>query len=110
VGEQAASSFFKRPTAGEKENAETDEAERSAHFVIEIAEVEPSHRNCESNDAEVDESATDFAHSPPDEEDCEGGDERVSKEIGIRTRVGAVAGAVVVVLSPSAGTPRESNA
>jgi len=109
VGEQAATGFFKRPSTGEEENAESDEAERAAEFVEHIAEVEPGDADAEGNDAEVDEAAAGLANSPPDEEDAEACYEGVSDEVGFSASVSAIVVAVMVVLGPDALAPGQGD-
>ena len=74
--------FSSSPSADEKENAQSDEAQGAAEFVEEIAEVKPGNADAEGDYAEVDESAARCSYSPPNEEDAEAGDQSVSEEFG----------------------------
>jgi len=75
TADKFAAHFFQRPSAGEEENAEADEAERAVELVEDVAEVKPEDGNCKTDDAQIDQCLRGVTYTPPDDEDAEGGDE-----------------------------------
>src|SRR5690348_10209761 len=108
--QKTAPGFLEQPSSGEKEHAESDEAEGAPHLVEEIAEIEPGYGCAETDDTEVDQSAARLSNSPPDEEDAKGSNERMGDEVGLSLGVRAVVVvAVVISLNPDAHAPGQSD-
>src|SRR6266567_1146880 len=94
------------PSAGEKQDPQSNQPQRAANLVEDVAEIEPPHRNSEAHNPEVDQRSARHPHAQPDQEDCERCDQHVRHQVRtIKCHAGLDAVANVEVLHPVALTP-----